>query len=81
MACRLTVLTVLFQTQIQMHVNLHYCTDKEPLVYEYGKRGSKGMSLEEVITLCQIRPTHTLDKSGPRPPPNCHVPSCNYDYK
>lgn len=70
MACRLTVL---FQTQIQMHVDLHYCTDKKPLVYEHGIRGSKGMSLEEVITLCQVDETHSpmifLDKSGTRPLP------------
>jgi SNF2 family DNA or RNA helicase len=66
-------LTVLHQTQIERHVELRYCTDRKPLVYEYGKNGSKGMSIEKATRLCQVLKTHApmifLDKSGTRPLP------------
>lgn len=60
---------MLFQTQIEKHVDLRYCTGKKPLIFEYGKKDSR-MSPENAIHLCRIEKTHSpmvfLDKAGTR---------------
>jgi SNF2 family DNA or RNA helicase len=61
-----------FQTQIKLHVDLRYCTDKKPLIFEYEKKDS-AMTVDKATILCQLRKTHApmvfLDKAGTRPLP------------
>lgn len=63
----------MFQAQIKLHVDLRYCTDKEPLIFEYNKKDSSAMTVDKATILCQLRKTHApmvfLDKAGTRPLP------------
>lgn len=61
-----------WKEQIDMHVDLKYCTDKIPLIYEYNEQ--KYSDLDVVVFLCKVKKTHSpiffIDKAGTKALPS-----------
>jgi len=53
-----SVLLEHWEAQLNLHVDLAFCTNLAPIVFEYSGKAESGLRMEEILIQCKVRKTH-----------------------